>query len=123
MILDILHNVLIWVLIAVLAFTLIQRRYLAHGEKKRLASLMFAGGILALIVTIIIIRRFALPEWLLPVVLGLGVLLSIRYRDLIPYSRRCRSCGRPVPLKTFLFYDTNLCNGCSDEREIPQDTE
>lgn len=120
--LDALHTILLWLLIAVLAFTMLQRKHHAYGEKKRTTTLMFAGGIMVLVVAIIFIRRFSLPPWTFFIAVGIEVLLFFIYREAIPFSRRCSRCGKRVSIKSFLFFDNNLCDECSEKHEKLTDT-
>jgi len=112
-----------YILIGILIFNMTQRSHLSHGEKKRFASLYFAGIILGLFVCMIVIARFRLPDyWLLPT-FALFSFLIYRFRGrLFPFRRYCAYCSKPLPLKRILYFDSNKCESC-DPTEEDADTQ
>ncbi len=123
MIAQVLQKVFLAILMVLLAFNLTQRRHLDHGEKKRFASLTFAGlGLLNYAATIAIIR-FSLPDVLLimPVVITVFVLIKAR-KSLFLFRLHCTECGAPLPVAATLYHDDNLCLDCRMPGESNSET-
>lgn len=109
---------LLALLIVVLLFNLSQRRHIEHGERKRTASLAFAGFALLLYAATMTIIRFGLPDYLLAVPVLVATLLALRFKNtLFLFKLHCVQCGSPLPIKTTLYYDDNLCPDCRGEEE------
>ncbi len=110
-----------YVLIAVLAVNLVQRRHQEETLKKRTATLYFAILVFLLMVSSILIRRFELPDpVLIPVVLGIGLLAYLGREKLFLFRLHCRKCGRNLPLRRIIFFDSNLCE-FYDHEEVPHE--
>ncbi len=110
-----------YVLIAVLAVNLVQRRHQEETLKKRTATLYFAILVFLLMVSSILIRRFELPDpVLIPVALVIGLLAYLGREKLFLLRLHCRKCGRNLPLRRIVFFDSNLCESC-DHEEVPHE--
>lgn len=121
MILEIIRTVLVWLLMAVLVFNLSQRKHLSHGERKRIATLFIAGGVMALYGSTIVITRFDLPHWLfLPAAAAVGTVFVWK-KDLLPYTKHCVRCGEKLSPMRFLYYDSNVCETCDEQEQTPHD--
>ena len=98
------------VLIAVLVLNLVQRRYQSQAQKKRLATLLLAILILLLMGAAATIQHFQLHDsLLLPVFLLLAATAYLFRGHFFPFSLHCRKCGKNLPLKIVLFFDSNCC--------------
>ncbi len=116
---DILRYPVLVLIVLVLGFNLTQRNHLEHGERKRLATLGFAILILAYLVQMTVIRRFALPEILylvavIPVLAGAYVFRS----KLFIFRKDCSICGRTLPPARMLYYDSNTCAECEESAAV-----
>lgn len=121
MVLEVIQTVLIWLLMAVLVFNLSQRKHRAYGERKRVATLFIAGGVMVLYGAAITINRFALPHWLFLPVTAAVIAVFIWKKDLLPYKTHCVSCGEKLSFQRFLYYDSNLCENCDDQEQKRND--
>ena len=101
------------ILMVLLVFNLIQRRHLDHGERKRFASLGFAGLALLCYAATIAIIRFSLPDVLLimPVVITVFVLFKFK-KAFFLFRLHCAECGAPLKVTATLFRDDNVCLKC-----------
>ncbi len=116
MVAEIIQKPVLVTLVVLLLFNLTQRRHLEHGEKKRFATLGFAGTLLIIYVGTITAIRYALPGYALLVPLGVSVFLALRYRrSLLVFSIRCKQCKSPLSIKKIVYYDDNLCGSCLRE--------
>ena len=105
-------------MVGILIFNMTQRGHLAHGEKKRFASLYFAGIVLGLYVCTIVIARFSLSDYLLLPTFALFAFITYGYRGrLFPFRRHCATCSKPLPLKRMLYFDSNKCESCDPPEE------
>jgi hypothetical protein len=111
---------LFYLLLAVLALNLFQRRYQKRSERKRYATLYLGMLVLAWMILIILITVFHWPEWLLiPLTLALVAVGVAFRRHTFPFRFRCVRCGRALDSKRILFFDSNACEVC-DPHEEPQ---
>ena len=111
---------LYWVLLAVLALNLFQRRYQRLSEKKRFATLYLGMLVLAWMVLVILIVAFGWPEWLLiPFTLAPAVIGVAFRRHTFPFRFRCTRCGTQLEAKRILFFDSNACERCDPQPEPP----
>ncbi len=109
-----LARILPWVVIAILAVNLSQRRHMATGERKRHATLYWAVLVLATLGFALVLQRFLLPDWLLIPFLGvLAALAALGRRRLFVFRLRCARCGRPLSPGRFLYHDDDLCDRCA----------
>ena len=109
---------LLGLLTVLLIFNLTQRNHLEHGEGKRFASLGLAGLVLLLFVSALAVVRYRLPDYLLLVPALLVTFIALRFRaSLFLFKLRCTGCGSPLPIKTTLYRDDNLCPHCRQKEE------
>jgi 8-oxo-dGTP diphosphatase len=116
-----LQKYLFYLLLAVLALNLFQRRYQKSSERKRFATLYLAMLVLAWMILVIVVVTLRWPEWLLiPGTLALaGVGVAFR-RHTFPFRFRCARCGQGLEAKRILFYDSNACERCDPPLEPPR---
>ena len=122
MVYEILRFPVYGLLVAVLVYNLTQRKHLEHGERKRFASLKFAGLILLFAVEVFLIRRLELSRALAIVAVGVALVsvLALGYAlrsSFAVYRRSCTSCARWLPLSRVLYYDDNLCLLCAESHQ------
>jgi len=107
---------LMGILAALLIFNLTQRRHLEHGEKKRIASLGLSGLALLLYASTFAVDRYSLPDFVFLIPVLVSVFITLRFRHgLLIYKLHCCKCGSPLPVKTTLYYDDNLCPECREK--------
>jgi 8-oxo-dGTP diphosphatase len=118
------ETALVVLLIVIFGFNLSQRTHLAHGEKKRFATLGIALVILGLYAAVLAIRRHRLPAWTMLAALAgaAAVFYALRSRLLV-FRRRCLECGTDLPVKTVLYRDDNLCESCRGAGAWPYESE
>ena len=110
-----LAEVLPWAVIAVLAFNMTQRRFMAAGVAKRFATFQIGGLLAALWAATLVLEHFGLPDLLLvPVVALLAVIAVARRRSIFPHRLRCAACGERLPLARILYHDERRCASCAD---------
>ena len=108
-----------YILIAVLLFNMVQRRYMKSGMKKRYATLYLAGLLLLLLAVSFIIIRFDLGDIALLPSEGLLAYVAYRFRSRIfLFRRKCAHCGCILPLFKILFADSNLCTSCEHTNSV-----
>jgi 8-oxo-dGTP diphosphatase len=111
---------LFYLLLAVLALNLLQRRYQKSAERKRFATLYLAMLVLAWMILVIVVVAFRWPDWLLiPFTLGLGGIGAAFRRHTFPFRLRCARCGGSLDAKRILFFDSNACQRCEPPAEPP----
>jgi len=112
---------LFYLLLAVLALNLFQRRYQKIAERKRYATLYLAMLVLAWMVLVILIYAFKLPDWLLiPFTAAPAVAGYVFRRHTFPFRLRCVKCGQQLTSKRLFFYDSNACERCEPHEEPPK---
>lgn len=77
------------------------------GDSPRVATLILAGLVLATWAAVLLLQRWQAPEWTgaLPAAAAAGgALLCLRARR-NAFPRRCRHCGRRLPLGVTLGFD------------------
>jgi len=119
---DSLHSVtlflaknLFYLLLAVLALNMFQRRYQMHAQKKRMATLYLGILILVFMVGTILIVNFNLPDLLiLPLAAAVLLLGYVKRKHVLPFRLNCRRCGRRMSTKRILFFDANTCDTCAE---------
>ena len=110
-----LTEILPWAVIAILAFNMTQRRFMAVGVAKRIATFQIGGLVAALWAATLVLEHFRLPDLLLvPVIVLLAVIAVARRRSIVPHRFRCAACGAPLPLARILYHDERRCASCAD---------
>ena len=113
-----LSELLPWVLIAVLAFNMSQRRSSGRGDGKRYATLWVAGLLGASWVATIVFKRFGVPDGaLLGVAAVLALVAWMRRHAILVFRVRCAVCGKRLPLVRILYHDDPRCAGCAGSEE------
>jgi hypothetical protein len=118
---DFLHSItlffsknIFYLLLAVLALNMFQRRYQQYAQKKRMATLYLGILILVFMVGTILVVSFKLPEALiLPLAAGVILLGYVKREHVLPFRLNCRQCGRRMSSKRVLFFDDNTCDACA----------
>ncbi len=102
-----------WVIIAVLALNLFQRKHQKRSQKKRTATLIVASLVLLLDILFVLIIQFQLPQWLgvAAIIVPLAVGYIFREKILI-FKIKCPECGTRLALNDTLYFDDNLCAAC-----------
>ena len=99
--------------IAILLLNLLQRKHHKYSHKKRMATLYFAILCLALMAVSLLIIRFSLSDLILaPVFLGLGIIIYLARDRIMPFRWHCQKCGKQLPFKRIIFFDSNCCKDC-----------
>jgi 8-oxo-dGTP diphosphatase len=115
-----LQKYLFYLLLAVLALNLFQRRYQKYSEKKRYATLYLAMLVLTWMVLIIVMAFFRLPDLLLvPFTAALVTVAILFRRRIFPFRLRCVQCRQPLSSKRLLFFDSNACERCDPHEDAP----
>lgn len=116
-----LTGILPWVVVAVLALNMSQRRFMDVGVAKRFATLQLGGLVTALWAAALVLERFALPDlFLVPVLVLLAIIAVARRQSIFPHRLRCTSCGALLPVQRILYHDDARCASCASP---PADTE
>jgi 8-oxo-dGTP diphosphatase len=111
---------LFYLLLAVLALNLLQRRYQKLSERKRFATLYLAMLVLSWMVGVIVVAALAWPDWLLlPFTLALAAVGVALRRHTFPFRFRCVRCGAGLEARRVLFFDSNACERCDPQGEPP----
>jgi hypothetical protein len=118
---DFLHSItlflsknIFYLLLAVLALNMFQRRYHQYAQKKRMATLYLGILILVFMVGTILIVNFKLPEALILPLAAVVILLGyVKREHVLPFRLNCRQCGRRMSSKRILFFDANTCDACA----------
>ena len=89
---------------------LTQRKHQAHGDKKRLASLFVAGGILLFLTAMQGAVQIGSPAWGYPAATVLTILYFwyLRRRIFI-FSLKCAECSRRFTWKEIFYFDSPDC--------------
>jgi len=102
-----------WVIIAVLALNLFQRKYQKRSRRKRTATLIVASLVLLLDVLFVLILQFQLPQWLGVSAIIIPLAVGYVFRDkILIFKFKCPECGVKLSLNETLYYDDNLCAVC-----------
>jgi len=119
---DFLHSITLflaknvfYLLLAVLALNMFQRRYQQHAQKKRMATLYLGILILVFMVGTILIVNFNLPDLLIfPLAAAVLLLGYVKREHVLPFRLNCRRCGQRMSSKRILFSDANTCDNCAE---------
>ena len=103
-----------YLLIAVLALNVFQRRYQQYSQKKRMATLYLGILILVFMVGVILVANFELPDVLIiPMAAAVILLGYVKREHVLPFRLNCRRCGQRMSSKRILFFDANTCDSCA----------
>jgi len=106
------------VILGLLIFNLIHKKFQAGWGKKRFASFYFAIVVIILFGISLLIMRFKLSDILiLPVLLGTGIILYLKKQIFFPYKFKCLNCKAKLPMQRIVFRDSNLCIKCENEED------
>jgi hypothetical protein len=128
---DYLHSVtlflaknIFYLLLAVLALNMFQRRYQQYAQKKRMATLYLGILILVFMVGTILIVNFKLPDVLIFPLAAAVILLGYAKREhVLPFRLNCRQCGQRMSSKRILFFDANTCDTCAGSAQSAGSTQ
>jgi len=121
MILEKITEEMYWVIIAVLALNLFQRKHQPRSNKKRSATLIIAVLVLLLDILFVLIINFELPQWLAFPALLIPIAVGYRFRSrILLFRRKCASCDAKLSFNDILYHDDNLCPDCHKEH-FPQE--
>jgi len=113
MILEKITDQMYWVIIAVLALNLFQRKYQKRSRNKRTATLIVASLVLLLDILFVLIIQFKLPQWLGVAALVVPFAIGYIFREkILIFKFKCPECGVKLALNDTLYYDDNLCAAC-----------
>ncbi|MBN2658809.1 MAG: hypothetical protein JXR86_17275 [Spirochaetales bacterium] len=122
-IIDFVAKYFYWAFLGWIFMTLIQRRHGSKGVKKRMAVLYQAILIFLIMVYATILKMNDLTDVYLIVAAIIAVLILFFGRKFIlPYSTRCRVCGKRMSFERIFYYDDPLCSE-HDEEEIEMNEE
>ena len=103
-----------YLLLAVLALNVFQRRYQQYSQKKRMATLYLGILILVFMVGAILVANFELPDVLIiPLAAAVILLGYVKREHVLPFRLNCRRCGQRMSGKRILFFDANTCDTCA----------
>ncbi len=109
-----------YLLLAVLIFNLTQRKHQDHGERKRLASLFTAGGILLFLTFMQAVVHFDLGPWGYTAATALTALYYWFLRKKIAVFRfSCPECGSRYSWNNIFYYDTPTCSCTTKIPAVP----
>lgn len=112
---EVLHKIIFYILMAKLIMTLYQRRYNDTGEKKRFASLYQSFLIAGLYAAVSGIKMKNLSDIFVYTALFISVAAAVLFRrKLFPYHLKCESCGKSLKLSKILFVDSQKCSLCEN---------
>lgn len=118
MIADRIVNPLFWVLAALAITNLSQRKHVAHGGRKRFATLYLLGLSFILYAAVLFIAARKLPDWYLIAAFLVPIAIGYYFRDRVwPFRRKCLSCGETLSFNRVLYYDSNMCENCDPPPE------
>ncbi len=108
-----------WALAAVALLNITQRKHQKHCQKKRIATIIWAGLVfLFYVIVILIAAKEQLPDYLL--IAGVGIVAIIAYifrAKALPWKLKCTSCGTKLDFNRILYYDSNMCSECDPDEE------
>jgi 8-oxo-dGTP diphosphatase len=117
MILETITNEFYWVIIAILALNLFQRKHQPRSNNKRTATLLAAVLVLLLNLLYVMIINFELPQWTAVPALFIPLAVGYLLRSKINIFRiKCVSCGAKLTFNEIAFHDDNLCAACHREQ-------
>lgn len=112
---NIIQNIVFYILIAKLLMTLYQRKYNETGAVKRFASFYQSALVGGLYASITAIKVKELPVLLVYVAILIAVVIGVVLRKkLFPYGRKCESCGKQLKIRKILFEDSQKCSQCEN---------
>jgi hypothetical protein len=114
-----------WVLIAVLALNLFQRRKGKASRTKRQATLWWAILVFGLYVAGVLLVQFELSDLFLLIYAAVAAGLVYKFRTVfLPFKLKCVSCRKQMDFNQIFFDDSNLCMGCKEKlQESGEDAE
>lgn len=105
-----------WVLIAVLALNLFQRRKGKASRQKRQATLWWAILVFGLYVAGVFIVQFKVSDLFLLIYASIAAGLVYKFRYIfLPFKLKCVSCGKQMDFNQIFFDDSNLCTNCKEK--------
>jgi len=122
---DFLHSItlflaknIFYLLLAVMALNMFQRRHQQHAQKKRMATLYLGILILVFMVGTTLIVNFNLPDVLIfPLAAAVILLGYVKREHVLPFRLNCRQCGQRMSSKRILFFDANTCDTCAESTQ------
>ncbi len=106
-------KVLLIPMVALWAFHLYQRRFKNAGVRKRIATLSLTVVFIGAWVAAWFFDRYGVPDVYLIAVAAAAVIVVIwQRRRLLPYTRHCVQCGKPLSLTRMFSWDSNKCEVC-----------
>ena len=122
---DFLHSItlflaknIFYLLLAVMALNMFQRRHQQHVQKKRMATLYLGILILVFMVGTFLIVNFNLPDVLIfPLAAAVILLGYVKREHVLPFRLNCRQCGQRMSSKRILFFDANTCDTCAESTQ------
>lgn len=110
---NLIQNIVFYLLIAKLGMTLYQRKYNETGEKKRIVSFYQSVLIGGLYAAVSAIKVKELNEGLVYVVILIAIALGFILRKILfPYTTKCETCKKRLKLSKILFEDSQKCSQC-----------
>ena len=105
-----------WVLIAVLALNLFQRRKGKNSRVKRSATLLWAIFIFALYTYGVLLYQFKLSDFYLLLFFPVAGFLVYRFRHkIVPFKLKCTSCKKQMTFNEIFYDDDNICERCKEK--------
>jgi len=104
--------------VLVFVVTLIQRRHMQEGFRKRYATLYIGLFLLALWGFSFFLVSYRLSDFLLLLFAGAaGVLAAFRRENVFLFRLTCLKCRKRLQIREVLFDDSNCCPVCRAEGE------
>lgn len=102
----------------ILITNITQRKHIAHGERKRLATLWIAGLLLFFQVELVVIQHYKLNDYfIIPAFMIFAAAVYLLRRKILVFRLKCESCGTKLDYKRILYWDNNKCEVCDPPEE------
>lgn len=104
------------VLMGILIFNLIQKRFIRNWGKKRLASFYIAIMVLIFMALAFLVFKYRLPDWILiPGLFILTYFAVLKRKTIFPFVLNCEKCSNRLKLFTIFLQSENICKTCLQE--------
>ncbi|AEC01274.1 8-oxo-dGTP diphosphatase [Parasphaerochaeta coccoides] len=112
----------LWIIIAILAVNMTQRKY-PGTDKKRRATVYIALGALLLNISAVFVLQNEMTHWLVAVAAIILLVAGFFLRKWVwPFRLHCAGCGKRMDYAHVVGHDDNLCTSCHLEKH-PEEKE
>ncbi len=111
-------DIFYWLFLGIILVNLLQRRHRAKAEKKRLATLFIAIGLLILYSGILTIETYTLSGWFYLLVVGAAcTLMYLLRKRILVFRFKDPETGKMLPLSSILFRDIDYTEDKKEGQE------